>query len=79
MNDVLTMSCFFGKEQTPIIDGLITEMEAEGKILSINRKEASESHVHYLIEFKNVHDAYLFGHRHGNRDVFKSLTKGFRS
>lgn len=55
----------FGKDQHLLIDRIITEMEADDKILSIDRKVDGDN-IHYILEFDSIYSVYLFGHKQAN-------------
>jgi hypothetical protein len=63
INTMPRLKISFGKDQI-YIDRLITEMEAEGKIVGIHRTTTDEL-VNYILDFPTEMNVYEFGYRQG--------------
>jgi hypothetical protein len=57
------LKIIFGRDQVIGIDNVLAEMQAEGKVIEIQKEVLVNHMVGYTITFDKIFDAYLFGHR----------------
>lgn len=65
---IILLDLDFGIDQEPMIDALIARMQTEGYVITSLKGNVrdGENTIPYIIEFKDIFSAYLFGHRQGS-------------
>lgn len=63
--ELFTLSVKFGQDQQIGIDNLLAEMKSDNHIHMIH-KEPEGNLVRYIIGFRSIYAAYLFGHKQGS-------------